>query len=154
MFWRIRQHQQRSVINISDVVFYAMHARQEPKRQFNHFFPLFSSHPRLASFSIPKKKYIHIREAITGAYGMTVHMNQNYYWHGTRYLAKPPYSMRSIYNNLHFLREHLQRTLHIPNVGQYVQSDDYIVLANRRNNSRGRSVLNAPAVLKVACFLI
>lgn len=76
---------------------------------------------------------------------MTLHMNQNYYWHRARYIPHPPFSMHAIHRNLQFLREHFYRTMGVESPSARVGKEGYIVLVNRRD--RGRKLINADKVL-------
>ena len=153
IFWRIRAHEQSDMIDRSRVLLYSIHATPTPKRSLAHLYNFLSSHDVLTPYGvgIAKDTFIKVREAVTGAYGMSIHINQNYYWHRSRYFAHPPFSMHAIHRNLQLFRAHAYSFLGIPNPLTEVEESGYIVLANRKTG-RGRALLNANLILAVRIF--
>lgn len=144
MFWNIRRTQNTSTIDLDQVKFISIRRREHAVRSYNYLYPLFSHHGVLNA--IPEQG-LHVREAVLGAWGMTIHANKNYYWHRMRTLDSP-FSEYSVAENLYYLRAHYFRQLGL-DPAACVTPRDTIVLANRPNTDRGRSLLNADEVLLV-----
>lgn len=148
LFWRIRERQRTKRPNASRVLLHIPHAPQETTRNADVLNYL-SSFPLHTNKDLPSTG-LHVREAVLGAYGMAVHVNEHSHWVQARYSPSPPFSVNTIAANLRALRVHLFKTFQLTE--HAAQPHGLIVLANPPAPPGGRSIPrleNADDVLAV-----